>query len=94
MKPNYYLLALIWGVIWSAYLQFFRLGRFLAEKRTWLTVVIGVGVDLLILYPLVPRREWIKFFSIIALSSVAIIFRSLWNELAETLEMIRGARSI
>lgn len=94
MKLRFYFLALIWGAAWSAYLQFAELGRFLAEKRTWLTVVIGVGVDLLLLIPLIPRREWLKICSIIALSSVAIVFRSLWNELVETLEVIRGTKSV
>jgi len=82
------ILAFIWGVIWARYLQFNEMGQFLAQKRTWLTVVIGVGVDLLLLLPLIPKRTWFKIFTVIGFSSLAIIFRSLWNELSELLETV------
>lgn len=39
-------LAVIWGGIWAVTLQYVPLGRFLAARRTWLTVVVGVGGDL------------------------------------------------
>lgn len=86
MKIRYVFISLIWGAILSAFLQFNQMGRFLAQKRTWITVVIGVGVDLIILLFIIPFRTWVKVTSIIVLSSVPIIFRSLSNELAETLE--------
>ena len=82
------ILAFIWGAIWAHYLQFNEMGRFLAQKRTWLTVVIGVGVDLLLLLPVIPRWIWFKIFTVIGFSSLAIIFRSLWNELSELLETV------
>jgi len=40
--------ALCWGILLAVFLQFSRMGRFLAVERTWITVVVGVGVDLLI----------------------------------------------
>lgn len=80
------LLALIWGAVWAMFLQWTHLGRFLALKRTWLTVVIGIGVDLLISLTLLPLRAWLTVFSIIAISSLPIITRSLVNELIEITE--------
>ena len=77
------ILALIWGVIWAAFLQFAPWGRWLAIRRTWITVVVGVGVDLLILAIVVDWHTWWKVAAIIAVSSVGIIVRSLANERAE-----------
>ncbi len=87
-----YLLAFVWGAVWASFLQFNRMGQFLAQKRTWLTVVIGVGLDLLLLFPLIPWRVWLQIFTVISLSSLAIIFRSLKNELGELLEAINGIK--
>jgi len=85
-------LAFIWGAVWARYLQFNEMGQFLAQKRTWLTVVIGIGVDLLLLLPVIPRRTWFKIFTVIGFSSLAIIFRSLWNELRELLETVDAVK--
>ena len=70
------LAAFFWGATWAAFLQFNRQGQFLVERRTWLTVVIGVGIDMLIAYP----GDWWTVVLVISFSSVGIIFRSLWNE--------------
>lgn len=70
------LLAFGWGWSWAAYLQFTERGQFLAQKRTWVTVVVGVGVDLLIAWP----AGWYTITLVIAASSIGIIFRSLSNE--------------
>lgn len=64
------------------------MGQFLAQKRTWLTVVIGVGVDTLLLLPVIPKRAWVKLLAVLGLSSIPIILRSLINELTETNEAI------
>lgn len=80
------LLALIWGISWALFLQFVPLGRFLARRRTWLTVVVGVGVDLLLALLLVPLVAWLAVVAIVALSAVGIVGRSLWNEHRETVE--------
>lgn len=69
-------LGFLWGFLWAGILQFTRQGQFLVLKRTWLTVVIGIGVDLLIAYP----ADWWTIFLVISVSSIGIIFRSLVNE--------------
>ena len=92
MLPFWLLIALIWGGIWAAVLQWTVFGRFIAHKRTWLSVVVGIGVDLLILLAIIPFGVWVLVVSVIALSSVAIIFRSLYNELRETREVIDHAK--
>lgn len=73
-------LAFAWGALWASFLQFTELGRWLADKRTWTTVVAGVGVDLLIALLVVPRSAWLRISAIITASSIAIIARSLINE--------------
>lgn len=72
--------AFIWGWAWAAYLQYTRTGRWLAYQRTWLTVVVGVGGDLLIALWCVERKQWLRIAVIIAASSIGIIVRSLYNE--------------
>ena len=83
-------LAVIWGVLWAMFLQWTTLGRFLALKRTWVTVVIGVGVDLLIVLLVVDFETWGRILAIVVASSVGIIARSLWNEASELKEMVNG----
>jgi len=74
------LLALFWGVFWALFLQFSPTGRWLALRRTWLTVVAGVGVDLLILLLVLPLDAWLTVAGVFALSGIGLIARSLWNE--------------
>jgi len=73
-------LAFVWGVVWAVFLQFSQLGRFLAARRTWLTVVIGIGVDLAIALMVIPWRFWWLLFGIVFMSGIGIIARSLLNE--------------
>lgn len=77
------ILALIWGAIWALFLQLHPWGQWLAIKRTWLTVVIGVGVDLALLLLVLDIRSWSTVVAVIAASSVGIIGRSLYNEHAD-----------
>jgi hypothetical protein len=84
-------LALLWGFIWAACLQFTRWGRWLALRRTWFTVVVGIGVDLLIILLLIDIQTWLKIFAVVGFSSVGIIARSLYNELAEDAEAAHAA---
>lgn len=72
--------ALCWGILLAVFLQFSRMGRFLAVERTWITVVVGVGVDLLIGI----GATWWVLWLIVVFSSVGIIARSLINEHQET----------
>lgn len=83
MSPNLpfvYFLALVWGVVWAVSLQWTAWGRWLAVKRTWITVVIGVGVDGLICLLVLPFDLWLTAATVVALSSVGIIWRSVVNE--------------
>ena len=77
------ILATVWGVVWALALQS-RPGRFLTARYTWLTVVIGVGVDLLIGLLVVPIEVWVQLVAIVAMSSIGIIGRSIWNEHQDT----------
>lgn len=70
------LLALIWGILFAVCLQFTKKGKFLADERTWITVVVGVGVDLALSF----GGDWWTVVGVIAFSSLGLIFRSLWNE--------------
>ncbi len=81
-----FVLALIWGVFWSVFLQVHPLGQFLVIRRTWITVVIGVGVNLLIGLLVIAFQDWVVMVMIFVFSSMGIIGRSLWNEF----EGIRG----
>src|SRR5574341_46045 len=85
------ILALIWGAIWALFLQTYH-GRFLAARLTWLSVVIGIGVDLLILLLVVPLAEWLIVGGVIAASSLSIIARSLINESHDQRALLRMQR--
>ena len=82
-------LALFWGITYALFLQFTTLGRWLCNRRTYMTVVIGIGVDLLILALVIPLETLTTVTFIIALSSIGIIARSIYNELAEHRELER-----
>lgn len=89
----YYLFALIFGLIYAWFLSFTAFGRWLALKRTWITVVIGVGCDLLLVRPVVRcSDDWHRFLFIIGSSSLPIIARSLLIELTETNNVINRAK--
>lgn len=75
-----YVGALCWGATWALFLQKTALGRYLAQDRTWVTVVAGVGVDLVLVRPLMGRKPWERLLTVVALSSIGIIIRSLINE--------------
>jgi uncharacterized protein involved in cysteine biosynthesis len=77
------ILALIWGALWALFLQLHPWGQWLALRRTWLTVVIGVGVDLALLLLILDAHTWATVVAIIAASSIGIIARSLYNEHAD-----------
>lgn len=73
-------LALVWGGLWALFLQWHPWGCWLAVKRTWLTVVIGVGGDLVILLLILDPQTWASVAAVIAASSIGVIVRSLYNE--------------
>jgi len=80
MKSLVLLLALIWGFVLAPLLQYVPLGRFLAARRTWITVVIGVGVDLALLALVLAPDTWLLIAAVVGLSSIGIIRRSLVKE--------------
>jgi len=84
-------LGAVWGGVWALFLQTYP-GRFLAARFTWLSVVVGVGVDLLIAMLVVPLDYWLPLVAIVGASSLAIIGRSLFNELRDAQQMIRMQR--
>ena len=77
------ILALIWGGAWALFLEYVPLGRWLAAKRTWLTVVVGVGGDLGLLFILIPWETWLLVLGVVALSSIGVIGRALISEMRE-----------
>lgn len=92
-----FFLAFIWGVMWALTIQYIPIAVYWAQKRTWITVVAGVGVDLAIGLLAIPDAPspfwmWAYQFIIIGLSSVGIITRSLVNEWHEQKEIIDAAK--
>jgi hypothetical protein len=84
-------LGFIWGIIWALVLQTYA-GRFLAARYTWVTVVIGIGGDLLIALLIVPLEIWIGLVALISASSLSIIVRSLFNEMRDMQTIARLRR--
>ncbi len=78
-------LAFVWGVVWALFLQFTSLGQFLAAKRTWLTVTVGIGVDAGILLVCLPLSTVLSVVAVVAASAIGIVARSLINELQDEL---------
>ena len=69
----------VWGFAWACCLDTEE-GRWLARAHTWLTVVIGVGVTVLLALLVVPPL-WIGVVTLgLALASIGIIRRSLRQE--------------
>lgn len=86
MFPIALILGALWGGIWALTLQTTAIGQFLARRRTWITVVIGVAGDLLILLAIIPFDAWWQVCLIFASSAVAIVYRSQVNEFADQKE--------
>jgi uncharacterized membrane protein len=67
-------------------------GQFLAERRSWLTIVIGIGVDLLIAILVLDWTAWWQVLAIVAVSNLGIIARGVYNEWTEAREVIDGIK--
>ena len=85
-------LALIWGLLWALVLQYVPLGRFLAVRRSWLAVVIGIAVDLLLLRPVLSQRSWLRVAGVLGASSIGMILRGLLNEWHDHQEILARTR--
>jgi hypothetical protein len=70
----------LWGAAWAVFLQNTRLGRYLAGRKTWTTVIVGVGGTLALAYPVIEEKSWWRICQAFALSSTGIIVRSIVNE--------------
>lgn len=68
--------GVLWGGLVAAFLQFTRMGKFIASERTWIAVIIGVGGDLV----LGIGADWWVIWMVVAFSSLGVIVRSLVNE--------------
>jgi hypothetical protein len=79
-------LGLLWGIAFAAFLQWVPLGRYIVERVTWLAVIIGVGVDLLIVGPFIGWQITLFAGSVVASSAIGIIVRSLSNANHEHVE--------
>ncbi|MDI9548363.1 MAG: hypothetical protein QM346_12275 [Chloroflexota bacterium] len=80
MLPFALLLALIWGLAVAGFIEFTDFGRWIAERMTWLSVVAGVGGDMLILLLLIDESgkvAWWHILAVIGLSSLGVIYRGL-----------------
>lgn len=82
------ILGLMWGVGYAWFLQTRKAGRFLAARYTWLTVVIGDGMCLLIARLVLGTTEWLTVCAIFALAGIPIIIRSLINDQRDQQEML------
>lgn len=71
---------LAWGVGYAAFLQFTRPGKWLANKQTWASVVIGVGGTLALAKQVTEWRPLLMVSGAFVLSSLGIIARSLTND--------------
>ncbi len=86
------ILALAWGIALALALQRIEFLRWMADKRTWILVVIGVAVDLALAWLIVPFEWWWRVAAIIGASSVGLIGRSIYLERAEWTELMRTIR--
>ena len=82
-------LALAWGIAYALALEKVAFLRWLVDKRTWITVVIGVGVDLALAFFIVPFEWWWRVALVVVLSAMGIIARSIYLERAEWQELMR-----
>lgn len=68
--------ALVFGIVYAIFLQRNKYGQFLVERRTWITVAFGIGIDLLLSY----GGTWWDVVAVIAFSFIGIFARSMINE--------------
>lgn len=94
MLPFVLVLALIWGIGFALFLHYVPIGRFMVRRHTWLTLVIGIGVDLALMWMILPLPYWLVMAGILAASSIGMIGHSLAMESEESeqlLEVLRNA---
>jgi hypothetical protein len=72
--------GIIWGVIWVSFLYGTKRGRWVRMYRTWITVVVGVGVTLLIQGVVFGVDVAVSALIVFAGSGTPIILASLYDE--------------
>ena len=87
------LLAFFWGLCFALFLWLTAPGRFLRLRRTWLAVVIGVGVDLLIGLFVMDAEVWLRLVAVVAASAIGIIGACVSGEYVEHRDDLDDARS-
>lgn len=88
--------AFIWGVCVACFLQFTKLGKFIAQHLTWLSVALGTGGDLLLLLLLMDstgRVLWWQVVATIAVSSIAVSVRGILQLTAYFGSMMDAAKN-
>lgn len=73
-------LAGIWGLVYAVWMQRTHAGAFFSARLTWLSVVVGVGLTLLIALIVIDVDLWLVLVSLFAASGTPIVIRSLINE--------------
>ena len=69
-----------------------RIGKRLCARRTWLTVIVGNTLVLAALYTLLSLESWLLCVGAFAIAGVPVVARSLYNELRDEAEAMRGFR--
>jgi len=77
---GFLLAELGWGSLLALFLQHTRPGQYLANRRAWLAVVIGVAGTQAISLPVAGGRGVIVGTLAFAFSAIGIVARSLVNE--------------
>lgn len=88
-----FVLTFFWGVVWSAAHRRTNLGRYILNKHTWIAVVDGVGVVLLISLLVMTQQQWIMMSSLFFFSCIVPIITSLADQYADLRGEIDGTRN-
>jgi hypothetical protein len=72
------LLALFWGLAYSVFLWRTRPGRWLRLQQTWVSVVVGVGGNVLILGVVLDLLSWLAVLGAFGLSGGCVVGFSLF----------------
>jgi hypothetical protein len=55
-------------------------GKWLATERTWVTVIIGCGIVLIVLLVVLPFESWLRVVAAFAIAGTPMAIRSLNND--------------
>ena len=86
------LLGALWGIGWAMFLWMSAVGRWLRLRRTWLTVVVGVGMDLLIVRMAVDVAAWLVMVGVVACSGQGVVAMAWGGEYGDHRELMDDGR--